>query len=68
MRLEPDAPGVVYTGIVWVWGGGAGGGWWVVLSCVVDHILLEFNTLFLTILRTYKIATPPKKNTSKEDI
>jgi hypothetical protein len=33
-----------------------GGG---VLSCVVDHILQEFNTLFLTRFRTYKIATPP---------
>ncbi len=32
---------------------GGGGG---VLSCVGDHILLEFNTLFLTRFRTYKIA------------
>ncbi len=31
---------------------------WGVLSCVVDHILQEFNTLFLTRFRTYKIATP----------
>jgi hypothetical protein len=38
--------------------GGVGGG---VLSCVVDHILQEFNTLFLTRLRIYKIATPPKQ-------
>ncbi len=29
-----------------------------VLSCVVDHILREFNTLFLTRFRTYKIAKP----------
>jgi hypothetical protein len=35
------------------------------LSCVVEHILQEFNILFLT----YKIATPPQtKMTSKEDI
>ncbi len=30
------------------------------MSCVVDHILLEFNTLFLKRFRTYKIATPPQ--------
>jgi hypothetical protein len=43
---------------------------WGVLSCVVDHILQEFNTLFLIIFRTYKIATPPhtKMMTSKDDI
>jgi hypothetical protein len=29
----------------------------VVLSCVGDHILQEFNTLFLTRFRTYKTAT-----------
>ncbi len=46
----------VYTDSVWLWGGG-------VLSCVVDHILQEFNTLFLTRFRTYKIATPPKTKT-----
>jgi hypothetical protein len=33
-----------------VWLGGDGG----VLSCVGDHILQEFNTLFLTRFRTYK--------------
>ena len=44
-------------------------GWWVVLNCVVDHILQEFYTLFLTRWRTYKIATPPQtKVTSKDDI
>jgi hypothetical protein len=37
--------------------GGGGGG---LLSCFVDHILQEFNTLFLTRFRTYKIATPPQ--------
>jgi hypothetical protein len=46
------------------WGGEGG-----VLSCVVDHILQEFNTIFLTRFRTYKIATPPQtKMTSKDDI
>jgi hypothetical protein len=40
-----------------------------VLSCVVDHILQEFNTLFLTRFRTYNIATPAEtKMTSKDDI
>ncbi len=36
-----------------MWLGGGGGG---VLSCVGDHILQEFNTLFLNRFRTYKIA------------
>ncbi len=31
-----------------------------VLSCVGDHILQEFNTLFLTGFRIYKIALPPQ--------
>jgi hypothetical protein len=31
--------------------------------CVVDHILQEFNTLFLTRFITYKIATPPQTKT-----
>ncbi len=31
-----------------------------VLNCVGDHILQEFNTLFLTVFKTYKIATPPQ--------
>jgi hypothetical protein len=49
--------------------GGGGGGARMVLSCVVDHILQEFNTLFLTRFRTYKIATPSQtKMTSKDDI
>ncbi len=52
-----------YTDSVWLWGGGG------VLSCVVDQILPEFNTLFLTRFRTYKIATPPQtKMTSRDDI
>jgi hypothetical protein len=35
-------------------------GWmgWRLLSSVGDHILLEFNTLYLTRFRTYKIARP----------
>ncbi len=37
----------------WEWGGVG------VLSCVGDYILQEFNTLFLTRFRTYKIARPP---------
>ncbi len=41
-----------------MWGGGGGG-----LSCVVDHTLQEFNTLFLTRFRTYKIAKPPQTKT-----
>jgi hypothetical protein len=48
----------IYTASVWLWGGG-----WGVLSCVVDHILQEFNSLFLTRFRTYKIATPPQTET-----
>ncbi len=39
------------------------------LNCAVDHILQEFYTRFLTIIRTYKIASPPQtKMTSKDDI
>jgi hypothetical protein len=56
----------VYTDSVWLWGGG-----WGVLSCVADHILQEFNSLFLTRFRTYKIATRAplqSKMTSKDDI
>jgi hypothetical protein len=42
-----------------------GGGWWV-LSCVVDHILQEFNNMFLTRFRTFKIATPPQTKTPEK--
>jgi hypothetical protein len=38
-------------------------GGWGVLSCIVDHIQQEFNTLFLTRFRTYKIATQPQTKT-----
>jgi hypothetical protein len=48
---------VQYTDSVRLWGGCR------VLSCVVDHILQEFITLFLTRFRTYKIATPPQTKT-----
>ncbi len=33
------------------------------LSLVGDHILQEFNTLYLTRFRVYKIAKPPQTNT-----
>jgi hypothetical protein len=36
---------------------------WEVLICVGDLILQEFNTLYLTRFRTYKIALPPEKKT-----
>ncbi len=43
--------------------------WGGVLSCVVDHILQEFNTLFLTRFRNLQNCyTTPNKNTSKDDI
>ncbi len=47
----PCAKVGVYT--QWLEGGGG-----VVLSPVGDHILEEFNTLYLTRFRTYKIDTP----------
>ncbi len=60
----PPSQCTVYTDSVWLWDGGAG-----VLKRTVDHILLEFYTLFLTRFRTYKIASPPQtKMTSKDDI
>jgi hypothetical protein len=48
-------------------GGGGGGG---MLSCVVDHILQEFNNLFSDQIKNlYNIASPPQtKMTSKDDI
>ncbi len=36
---------------------------WEVLSPVGDHILQEFNTLYLIRFRTYKIARPPQTKT-----
>jgi hypothetical protein len=58
---------IQYTDSVWLLEGG--GGVWGVFNCVVDHILQEIYTLFLTRFRTYKIASPPQtKMTSKDDI
>jgi hypothetical protein len=51
----------VDTDSVWLWGVGVGGGG--VELCCIDHILQEFNTLFLTRFRAYKIATPPQTKT-----
>jgi hypothetical protein len=45
---------IEYTDTMWL---GRGGG---VLSPVGDHILQEFNILYLTRFRTYKIARPPQ--------
>jgi hypothetical protein len=50
---------IVYRHCVAVRGWGCGG----VLSPVGDHILQEFNSLCLTIFRTYKTARPPKTKT-----
>jgi hypothetical protein len=57
----PHCPAHIYTYTDSVAMGG--GRWGGVLSCVVDHILQEFNTLFLTRFRTYKIATPTQTKT-----
>ncbi len=51
----PPAPQFIHS----VWLGRDGG----VLSCFEDHILQEFNTLFLTRFRTYKIVSPPQTKT-----
>jgi hypothetical protein len=49
-----------HTDAVWLGGG-------EVLSPVGDHILQEFNTLYLNRFRTYKIARPPTaKNLGEE--
>jgi hypothetical protein len=56
--LLPKVTYSIFRQCVAVGGGEGGGG---VLSCVVDHILQEFNILFVTRFRTYKIATPPKQ-------
>ncbi len=47
----------VYTDSFWLGGGG------VELGCVGDNILQEFNTLFLTRIKTYKISTQPQTKT-----
>jgi len=45
----------------------AGRGWGV-MSCVGGYILQEFNTLFLTRFRTYKIASPPQTKNLGEEV
>ncbi len=63
VHLPPHAPppfpvlkySINCTDSVWLGGGG-------VLSCVGDHILQEFYTMYLTRLGTYKIALPPQTN------
>jgi hypothetical protein len=61
--LPPPLPKVNEQNIQWVAGGEGGG----VLSCVVEHILQEFNTLFSDQIQN--IATPPQtKMTNKDDI
>jgi hypothetical protein len=60
VHLPPSqSRSTVRTDSVWLGGGGE------VLSCVGDHILQEFNTLFLTRfrIRTYKIARPLQTKT-----
>ncbi len=52
----PKSTYIIYRQCVAVGGEGVEG----VLSCVVNHILQEFSTLFLTRFRTYKIASPPQ--------
>jgi hypothetical protein len=60
----PKSTYIIYRQCVAV-GGGVGRRWRGVLSCVVDHILQKFSTLFLTRFRVYKIATPPNKTPVK---
>jgi hypothetical protein len=52
--LPPSPPACVKVQCV------AHGRGWGVLSSVGDHILQEFNTLYLTRFRNYKIARPPQ--------
>ncbi len=60
-QLPPSqSQNTVYTDSVWLRGEVVGGGG--VLSFFGDHILQEFNTLYLTRYRTYKIALPPQQN------
>jgi hypothetical protein len=57
---------VQYIQTVCGWGGMGGGGAGM-LSCVGDHILQEFNIVFLTRFRTYKNCfTTPNKNLGGE--
>jgi hypothetical protein len=56
---SPTPPPLSKVNVQYIQGLGGGG----VLSCVEDHILQEFNTLFLTRFRTYTIATTPQTKT-----
>jgi hypothetical protein len=57
----PPSQCTVHADSVWLWGGG--------FKCIVDHILQEFYSPFLTRFRTFKVASPPQtKMTSKDDI
>jgi hypothetical protein len=59
----------IYRQFVAVGGGGGGWEWGGYEVCDVDHMLHEFNTLFLTRFRTYKIGSPfQTKMTSKDDM
>jgi hypothetical protein len=53
----------VYTDSVWL-GGGEG---LRVLGPVGDHILQEFNTLYLASFRTYKTVRPPETKPRREE-
>ncbi len=52
-----------YMQTVCSWEEVGGGGVVDSLSCVRDHILQEFYTMYLTRFRTYKIALPPQTKT-----
>ncbi len=54
----PPFPKSVFSDSVWLGDGGGGGN-----VVVLETILQEFNILFLTRFRTYKIATPPQTKT-----
>ncbi len=43
----------------------AGRGWGGMLSCVKDHILQKFSTMFLARFRTSKIVFPPRTKTQE---
>jgi hypothetical protein len=62
--IKSQSKHTVYKDSVWLWGVGVGLG---VFRCVVDHILQEFNTLFLITFRTYKIATLPQTKITIRD-
>ncbi len=57
VQLSPLPPSMSQS-TVCDWGG--------VLSPVGDHILQEFNTLYMTVFSAYKIARPAQKNLGGE--